>query len=568
MIKDTVTLTKKQIRWGLVYGIAALFRLWIGQMLGVWFPGEQGADDALMILYSAFPNYFRGADPSFCMHKELGMPLFLQLVNASGISYPAVISLIWVACALLMAFICVNILNARNVKAGSAVPFAAYIFTLFTPCAFDMFCGTRLYRAGILGPMYLMVFELLFIILLLIFKDPKKKSIITLSVFTAFVFSFTYYVKEDGIWLIPVLLMFAVFWIISCIVTHKDSLLRAFVIAVIPFVVFILVTVAYKGINYKYFGVFETNVRSSGESGKFVEYIYKIDSPDRTNEIWAPKDAIEQAFEVSDTLKAHPELKDAIYTSFWVEGNIDEHPLHGDFLTWTLQDAIYDSGVCSSIKEKEAFFAQVNSELKAAFKDGRLKKCSDRISIVSSIGPKTGREIGEAAVNAFRSYGYHVLLKEYEFGGVVLTSEELEIDGPASIIANWYLIPLRDRSEIGARQFEVKLVKPFVSLIFAIWRIISPIVMVIAFIGVILTVFGKKRDAKGVILSLTALGMLGISYVYSFMIQLFCTQFDGINILAEKMYSIGVVPLILIYDIIGISLFLGFISKCCINGEQ
>ena len=149
--------------------------------------------------------------------------------------------------------------------------------------------------------------------------------------------------------------------------THKGLFLKSFVSAICPFIIFSIFMIAYKGSNLYFGGVYETNTRTSGESGQFVEYIYKIGSNDRTNSVWAPYDAIEKAYQASETLQNHPELIETIYTSNWVGGDIKSNPIQGDFLGWVLKDEIYEIGTASNQAEKEAFFGNVNAELSEAF---------------------------------------------------------------------------------------------------------------------------------------------------------------------------------------------------------
>ena len=80
--------------------------------------------------------------------------------------------------------------------------------------------------------------------------------------------------------------------------------------------------------------------------GDFVKNIYKIDSNDRTPEIWAPYDSIKKAFKVSPTLKQYPELLQCIEQSPWVSGNISENPIDKSVKTVTIkyQDTTKDGG--------------------------------------------------------------------------------------------------------------------------------------------------------------------------------------------------------------------------------
>ncbi len=567
-----IQISKRGMRFLLIYLLVTLLRLWIAALLGVWFPASQGADDALMVIYSALPAYFTNLSREWLMLKELGMPVFLQMVNFSGLSYPAAITFLWILAGGLMARI------AKKITGNDCVTLGVYICTLFVPAAFDKDCGTRMYRAGLLNPLYVTVFALCVLLLMAVWEKRTGGKLILLSVFLGCLFSFTYYVKEDGIWILAVMAAFAALWIIAAVWNREKPAVKKRIVTVtcsilLPFLIWGGVTAAYKGINHHFFGVYATNARTAGESGEFVEKIYKIASDDRTNSVWAPKDAIEKAFEASATLQAHPELKEEIFHSWWVDYDIDAHPIQGDFLTWVLKDALYDCGIADGPGQKEAFFRQVNEELDKAFSDGTLKKEQNRITVVSSVGGKTSAEIGEILGKAFRCYGYHLLMKAYEPGGIVWQEDLDNLHFGASVLANYYVFPMEGDFARLSREYEVKIANVPVKIVFGVGKILAPLLFAAALAGVIWEIvrFCKNRKEEGFffLMSLSALGMLAVSYVYSFMIMLFCTQYgDQDFTMAEKMYSVGVVSLMVIFMSIGVSLLVRLVTKGVFHGDH
>lgn len=149
--------------------------------------------------------------------------------------------------------------------------------------------------------------------------------------------------------------------------------------------------ISYKAINKYYFGVYEIETKSGGSIGEFNNLIYKIKSPNRTSTVWAPYDAIEKAFDVSNTLKKYPELEENILHSIWCSGDIKSNPIKGDFLTWVLRESLIETGIWESEEQIDNLFDQVNREIKEAFERGELEK-DNKIQIVSSAG---GRSISE-----------------------------------------------------------------------------------------------------------------------------------------------------------------------------
>ena len=81
----------------------ALFtlRFLAGRLIGVIFiPGAEG-DDALLVRYSYLSEHFLNQNQIYeVMVKEMGFPLFLDLLNKTGIVYPDAISFLWLLSAI------------------------------------------------------------------------------------------------------------------------------------------------------------------------------------------------------------------------------------------------------------------------------------------------------------------------------------------------------------------------------------------------------------------------------------------------------------------------------------
>ena len=137
----------------------------------------------------------------------MGYPLFLDFVHLTGLSYNIVLSIIWVIAAILM----VRLFSRFGLQPIFLI--FIYLFVLFTPCAFDYYVGTRLYRNSIIAPFLFIVFALMLILIVDVLKnkDISAKKILLNIIALSFFFTFTYYIKEDGFWMLPCLaLMFAI----------------------------------------------------------------------------------------------------------------------------------------------------------------------------------------------------------------------------------------------------------------------------------------------------------------------------------------------------------------------
>lgn len=407
-------ISRNTILFLLPFVLVTILRMLMGYFAGAWFYAEEFWDDALMARYSEVLAHFMYPNASSLL-KYMAYPLFLSVVGISHIPVTLWISGLWLTAGYLCYYV------SRKLGLGRYLAFGTFVYMSFVPEAFEKWCGTRLYRNAVVGP-FAAISLLLMIVLFFKLgeKEKTKAGNIILSILTGLVVSFTYFIKEDGVWILACLLFAMLLWAIRIFMYRRqnkgEQAIKRVILLCIPFLCLILTAFAYKGINYKSFGVFETNTRTAGESGKFLCLVYKIESPNRNAEIWAPIDAIEKAFSASKTLNENPEFLECIKTSEWLDGDVYTTPIHGDFLGWVVYSAGLDSGIWSTDMEKEAFFRQVNAELEEAFKTGKLNKAAGRVSIVSSGGSRSLPEILDLRGEVSGGYKGAIFYDGYVFG--------------------------------------------------------------------------------------------------------------------------------------------------------
>jgi len=391
----------------------AAIRTWIGLKSFAQYNVDTYHDEWMMFRYSILPTHFANSSDMYAMAKNMSFPLFLNLVHFSGLPYSLVVSLIWVAAAA-MAFILIRRIHSPDdngsglVRSHDIAALLSYVYILFMPCAFDIFVGTKLYRNAIIAPFALLTaLSLLFFVHTALVSDGAShiRRQVTLGVSCGLLLGFNYYISENGVWLlVPTIILVgtaAVAYIFRFIRLRMNGqsqtpkwLVGRLLACALPFLVLLMWSNAYAAINYHFFGVYQINTRVGGEPGRFTQNIYKIASDNRTPVIWAPADAIDKAFSVSPTLQSVPELhRTLVDQNSWANGqSLYDYPLRGDFLTWSLPDAMSQAGLWKSHAQVDSFFASVNRELDKAFSDGTLKR-DDRIQLSSSAGGFTWKEI-------------------------------------------------------------------------------------------------------------------------------------------------------------------------------
>ena len=547
------------------------FRIYLGELTGVWFPSDQAYDDALLVQYALsthyqYPNHLT-------LLKTMSFPWFLDLVYISQLNYTLVLSLLWCLAAILIFRFLYK--NTNNVW----ISFFFFLYVLFMPTAFELWMGTRLYRNAIIAPFVIIVFYFMVSNIFLVCKNKSfdnKRFFISSIIFGLF-FTFSFYIKEDGIWLLMCLISSIILCSIIIVVRmffsnqkcRLNNLISIFLLF-LPLLIFGVGTNVYKYINYQFTGVSAIETRTQGELGRFVKYIYKIDSDNRTSIHWAPADAIDKAYNVSTTFQKYPELRNKIIHTPWFGHDAYVTPIKGDFLTWVLRTALIESNVWNSEKQVNDIFYNINNELEMAFNDGRLIKDTKRIQITSSMGGRTYEEINKLFSLVGKIYKGSVFLRNYSAGSVVGNVVNPEIAQKASELTRIHYFTDYSKMEEGI--VDIKKANKIINLIFKVYRIINTILFFLAFFMIIYPVLFSLFNTKMVrenfstyvsafLFSGGALAFILLSLVYSLAIAWF-SEFiftEGINMTILNFYSVANSVLLMFFYILGVMSFRAFL---------
>ena len=367
----------------------SLLRLYIGSNLQLWFVTTAQCDDLLMLDYSILTDHFTHWNYNSLV-KDMSYSIFLAFVKFSTIPYSVWLSVLWIISALLVAYAIYKFLTKNKIAI-----LLSFVFILFAPIGFDIATGLRIYRHAIMPPATLICLTSLFIFLNYTFKGFNWTTVIW-GIFSGLAFSFNYYIKEDGVMFLPILIITVLCVIIvNLYKSNKKTILdnvKIIAVCLLPLIIFAGTTVAYEQVNNHYFGISKINTRTDGELGEFYHILLKIDDKNKTSEILVPPSTIEKAFNASPTLKSHPELFNQWMKTPWAGGDLYTNNLAGDIIAWSLRISLSQAGLFNSEIEADNFFKQVNTELNQALDNGTLQK-SDKIFITDSLNGKDINEI-------------------------------------------------------------------------------------------------------------------------------------------------------------------------------
>lgn len=517
--------TAARILTAAVMAVIAGVRVFVSMTEGVWFAANQLMDDVLMVEYAFPKTHFQNPNVNSLV-KSMGYPLFLDAVKVSRVPYSIWLGVLWVLAGLFVYVL------MKNVQKSRVIALLAYAYVLFLPVGLEDSCGFRLYRNGIVDPFVIMLFSMLLMFMhcALFDHQASTRRLIVKQILAGILLSFAFYIKEDGIWILACAGAAALFTIIGVIVryTKENRGERAFVLTVlclIPFLIFGMTTAGYRKVNEKYFGVAEIETRTSGEIGGFISRLYRIDAIGRNATYWIPPKAFDKAFEASETLAEHPELKDFILYET-VYGDISKKGVRGDDLGWGLRHALTGTGLWTTEKEVSEFFETVNEELDEAFKDGTLKK-TKRITLLSSAGSYSWQEIWDLRREMWAGYLGAVVQKGY-FPGIRDRRYPESTLYPQATEAARELTHEKYLGDAAARDLtedQVKLQK-ILGDVFYFYGVLNVGLLGLSVFTAVMTIFrflsGKNRKKRRELFAgLTAFCFLGISFVYIFGISWF-----------------------------------------------
>lgn len=544
----------------------SLLRIWVSWLLGNVVLANDSVDSQLMVNYSNVFEHF-GTPSEYSLVKSMSYPIFLLLPSITGISYNVLLSILW----LFAGAVCVMAL--KRVSNNRWFLFFSFLFITWSPIAFDLWAGIRVYRNAVIAPAFFVLFGLLFLFASnSLTRNRLKFGTILVAIFAGLSFLFCYYLKEDGFWMLLVLGIVTLICIAGTLVRAQRNrmpfrrIVALFVIAFLPFAVFQIGTLAYKEINFHYFGVKEINTRTEGALGTFVKNVYEIKSDARTKYVWAPYDAIEKAFDASETLHGYPELENSILNTTWfkTEGGGQE-PITGDFLGWVLRTSLTETGLWENEAQVQAIFEKANEEIEQAFSDGTLEH-DQRIILTSSAGSRTIGEIIDIADDTVMTFlspicfqGYDLNIDTYRNNGTTSPSET------ERYIFNQYTSRITNSGLAKMEHIKTSVGSFFANTDLLIYRLLAPLLFFVALFGSAWSFAYRLRrkiafesDQKLAFAAIILLLLLALVYAFGiswFSEFIYCDD-PGKQASVLTFYGAGITPMIYLASLFGAALLM------------
>ncbi|MDD3305665.1 MAG: hypothetical protein PHO29_01005 [Acetobacterium sp.] len=331
-----------------------------------------GHDDRLMInmANSLVNGEWLGEYSDKTLVKGLFFPLFLVVNNYLGIPYTLSIPGVYSIACIVFVF---GIKDLFQTEFPLYLIFAALIFN---PISFGDETFLRVYRNSLTAAQVLIVSGSMFAVYL----NRHKKSRVQLlwAITGGLGLASLWHTREDGIWIIPLVLGVIVITVISIILKKelliKDKVKKS-IITVIPVGILILSTIIISNINYAHYGIYTTNELNKSNFTDAIKLIYSVAENEDVERASVPRSTITKIYEISPTLNSiKAELESSLDRWSWYEKDAKVRQVEDGFFFWALREAVSNAGYYKNAVKANEFYKNLSEELEAGFESGELKR--------------------------------------------------------------------------------------------------------------------------------------------------------------------------------------------------
>lgn len=519
-----------------------------------------GYDDQLFIRYSnsILQGHWLGDYSTKTLSKGISYSLFMALGNKLHLSYGVLLGLFNILASAVSTRALLPLIRNRWLLTF------IYSFFLFSPVTFTGEYSTRIYRNTLVVPAVLLLIGCL--VGLYFRRTAKLNSFALWSVGLSLVFPFYWYIREDSLWLLPLMIVglliiagsvifenklhFKLTTLVfseKSIMIHKSQLTKLF-LCILPFVLLGTTTAVLKNMNEIHYGIAIANDRTGGAFGKVSKQLIRMDDGTDLNEknskIWVSRKAIEKAESVSPTLKAISKNIDWIYQGSPWSGGED---IAGDIIFWALRDAAAQSGYYKDGRKTEAFWQKVNTELTTAYKKKQLTKKKE-IYLTATGDGKRKKDLPLVAEFMRSGIDYTVFYKSYQQGSDATLGPQEDVQMAEKILNHSFANNWRDINQPNPKPIELTKTAKIANTIIKIYQKTVPLWLIIFCVGIFLSLFGSffsksnSSTFRGLLLLIIGLSLSYVIFLIG--VSWFCSWAPERRDLFMMIYTGGGVPVI------------------------
>ena len=247
-------------------------------------------------------------------------------------------------------------------------------------------------------------------------KEKKPLTLLFWSLGAGLGLVSLWYTREDGIWLMPLVLMVIIVTLIFIFVQEKINFrekIKKGIIVLLPIILLVSSTGVISGINYVNYGIFTTNELSNSHFTEAIKSIYAIKPAEDFDNVSVPRSTINQLYLVSPTLNG---IKDELEISLdrWsrYDKDVPVRQVEDGWFFWSLREAVAASGYYENAQKANMFYEQLTTEIDQAFETGKLDERPTMPSALMSPWRDEYRQ--ELPVTFFKTFKYMASYEEME----------------------------------------------------------------------------------------------------------------------------------------------------------
>ncbi|WP_270218163.1 glucosyltransferase [Enterococcus lactis] len=528
-----------------ILGIAVLFtiiRLYLYSKAIYGTDMSATYDDQLLIHYAQniLDGKWLGEYTTTTLSKGISYSLFLVLAHKLHLSYAVLFGMFSILASILVA------LAFKPIVKNKYLLLSIYFYFLFSPINFTHEYSTRTYRNALVIP----AVEIIIACLLAIYyrKYSSRRKLLPWFLGLAVSFPFFWFIREDSIWLLPFTVVALGISFVQILLGQDFSFEEAKKLKERPFLLskqewlklslFLLplvgFSIVYQWIEYKNettYGIATINDRSSGEFGRLMKQLIRIDDETNLNkensEIWVSHAALNKALDASPTFHTVSTRIDELYTTHaWTQGGkVKELP--GDIIFWALRDVVSESGYYqNNAKETNDFWKKVNQELEEAYQKGTIKKKKEFYLMGSGDG-KTMNDLPIVFAFLKSGYAYAWRYKDFHQGGNYSFGTQEQVEQAQELLNlplmdNWI-----DSSDPRTPDFQLTKTAKVANVMIKIYQVLAIPVLIASIAGILLmilgTVFAKADRVYYSSSLIVVIGLILTQLVFLFGVSWFCS---------------------------------------------
>jgi hypothetical protein len=360
-----------------------IFKLWLFWGLRLHVESGQSFDDALYIQLAnaIINNEWLGAYNNLTLSKMPGYPLWIAFNHSIGLPLLFTQQLLYVIAGLIF------LVPLRKVINNPTLLLVFYTVYLLNPAI-----ETRVMREGIYPALSVLVFAAL--VGSYVYRE-KILQLFLWSVFLGLSLSMLWLTREEGIWIIPSLIIIMGYTIFQLYQTYKLSgnFFKRFVFLVLPFVVLLTSILTIAAQNKTYYGDHTLIEINSKPFTSAYGALSRVKHPQWKRYLPVPEDVRKKIYAVSPAFKEIEPFLEGEVGKRWVPLTCRFYPhtcpdIGGAWFMWALREAVSYSGYHQSATKAKEYYQRLATEVNSACEKDFLDCLPPRETLVSPYHPE------------------------------------------------------------------------------------------------------------------------------------------------------------------------------------